>query len=228
MFSSGDAALPAAGMQAIPRQLRDGLPDGAVRTDARVEKAAPDRVRLESGEELAARRVVVATDGMEAARLCAEVDEPDWNGTTCLYFDAPAPPVAEPVLVLDGDGRGPVNNLCVPSQVTPSYAPAGRSLVSANVVGDSAMDDAALESAVRAQLRSWFGRQVDAWRHLRTYRIPLARPAQNPPTEPPDRVSSRLDGGLFVCGDHRDTGSIQGAMHAGRRAAEQLLAELGR
>jgi predicted NAD/FAD-dependent oxidoreductase len=30
--------------------------------------------------------------------------------------------------------------------------------------------------------------------------------------------------GLWVCGDHRDTGSIQGALVSGRRCADAILA----
>jgi predicted NAD/FAD-dependent oxidoreductase len=30
--------------------------------------------------------------------------------------------------------------------------------------------------------------------------------------------------GLYVCGDHRDTGSIQGALYSGRRCAEAIVA----
>jgi hypothetical protein len=33
----------------------------------------------------------------------------------------------------------------------------------------------------------------------------------------------RLEDGVFVCGDHRETASIQGALRAGRRAAEAVL-----
>ena len=35
-----------------------------------------------------------------------------------------------------------------------------------------------------------------------------------------------LGGGMFVCGDHRDTASIQGALFSGRRAARAALAHL--
>jgi predicted NAD/FAD-dependent oxidoreductase len=34
-------------------------------------------------------------------------------------------------------------------------------------------------------------------------------------------------GGLYVCGDHRDTASIQGALVSGARAAHAVLADLG-
>ena len=134
-------------------------------------------------------------------------------------------PVEEPVLVLDGDGAGPVNNLCFPSQVAPSYAPAGATLVSASVVGGAASDagDAALEAAVRRQMESWFGPEVRRWRHLRTYHIRHAQPEQRPGTLEPVERPVRLESGLFVCGDHRDTASLHGAMVSGRRAAESIV-----
>jgi predicted NAD/FAD-dependent oxidoreductase len=32
----------------------------------------------------------------------------------------------------------------------------------------------------------------------------------------------RVERGLYVCGDHRETASIEGALRSGRRAAEAL------
>src|SRR6185295_5813787 len=100
---------------------------------------------------------------------------------TCLYFAAPTAPVKGPVLVLDGERSGPVNNLCVVSEVAPSYAPPGSALVSACVLGVPEYDDAHLEQDVRAQFSTWFGSEVASWRHLRTYRIPEALPSTAPP-----------------------------------------------
>jgi hypothetical protein len=126
--------------------------------------------------------------------------------------------------VLDGEGDGPVNNLCVPSAVAPTYAPAGASLVSAAVLGRHA-DEAALVAAVRSQLERWFGAAVRSWRHLRTYRIVHAQPCQPPGRlEPPERPV-RVCPGLYAAGDHLDNASINGALVSGRRAADALLAD---
>ena len=138
---------------------------------------------------------------------------------TTLHYAADRSPVGEPVLVLNGEGSGPVNDLCVPSDVAPSYAPPGAALVSATVLGVPPLDDAALDAAVRDQLRGWFGAQVDGWRLLRALRLPFALPAQPPAALTPAERPVRLREGLFVCGDHRDTASLQGAMVSGRRAA---------
>ena len=50
-------------------------------------------------------------------------------------------------------------------------------------------------------------------------------PDQRPPMGRFRRVV-RLEPGLFVCGDHRDSGSIQGALVSGRRAAAAVLHDL--
>jgi hypothetical protein len=54
--------------------------------------------------------------------------------------------------------------------------------------------------------------------------VPNALPAM--PAPHPLRARVRLGDGLYVCGDHRDTSSIQGALASGRRAAHAVLADL--
>ena len=230
MFSSGSTALPGAGMRAIPLQLASGLPDNAVRTNCRVIELQTKKVRLESGEWVEGDAIVLASALTETPELLSRGPETRWCSTTCLYFSASMPPVRQPILILNGEGEGPVNNLCVPSQVAPSYAPDDRALVSASVIGgqDSSHDgfDSDLESAVRDQLHGWFGPQVEKWDLLRIYRIRHALPSQSPPhLEPPERPV-RIGERLYTCGDHLDTASIQGAMVSGRRAAEALLTDL--
>jgi predicted NAD/FAD-dependent oxidoreductase len=134
-----------------------------------------------------------------------------------MYFSAPHKPLTQPMLVLNGDGRGPINNLCVPSVVSPDYAPEGQTLISATSLADTT------ETAVLDQAQSWFGSQVTDWHHLRTYRIPYALPNQAAPALATPERDVRRAPGLFVCGDHMDNASINGAMVSGRRAAHAVL-----
>ncbi|MEM9109147.1 MAG: NAD(P)/FAD-dependent oxidoreductase [Planctomycetota bacterium] len=224
MFSSGDATLPAEGMEAIPRQIALGLPPESIRLNARVAGLQNRSVSLESGESIQARAVVVATESPVSAELLGESISPGSQGVTCLYFATDRPPINQPILVLNGEGHGPVNNLCVPSLLVPC-APEGRHLVSATVLGIPAQDDATLEREVREHLASWFGTEVNSWQILRTYRIPHALPRQRPPALSTPERPVRLQDGLYVCGDHRDNASINGAMVSGRRAAESILEE---
>jgi predicted NAD/FAD-dependent oxidoreductase len=79
---------------------------------------------------------------------------------------------------------------------------------------------------VLGQLADWFGSSVVAWRHLATYDIPYARPAQPPGALDPPQRPVRVRPGVYVCGDHRDNASIDGALTSGRRAADALLEDL--
>ncbi|MBY0458976.1 MAG: FAD-dependent oxidoreductase, partial [Gemmataceae bacterium] len=115
-FADGPGAVPARGMQAIPDQLAAKLPPDSVRLNVRVEAIRDNVVSLAGGEVLQARAVVLATEADVAARLLGGVaPEPAWNGCVTLYYAADTPPVDEPILMLDGQDRGPVNNAVVMS-----------------------------------------------------------------------------------------------------------------
>jgi len=222
MFALGSACLPAEGMEAIPRQLASALPPDTFRFGAKVVHVEPGLVRLPSGEEFQARAVVVAVEGPAAAKLLGDAIPSAGQSVTCLYFSALRAPIEQPILVLNGDGRGPINNLCVPTVVTASYGQGRAALVSVTVLGASSNADG-IEGAVREQLTDWFGSAAKDWRHLRTYQIPYALPRQAPPTLNVSGRPVRWGPGIYVCGDHRDNASIQGAMVSGRRAAEAVL-----
>ena len=225
-FVRGTPALPARGMQAIPDQLAARLPAGSVRLNHPVTRVAPDGVVSEDGL-LKAAAVIVATDPGTAARLLPALDAPAMRSVTTWYHLADQAPAqlsrGEPVLVLDGDRRGPLVNTVVLSQAAPSYAP-GRVQVSSSALGEH--PSAAAEGAARTHAARLHGVSPSAWEHVATYVIPEALPAMPPPHD--FRRPVRLDHGLYVAGDHRDSGSIQGALVSGRRAADAVLADLGR
>ena len=227
MFSTGDTVVPERGMGAIPEQLAARLPSGMLRMRSPVSEVWGHRVRLADGETIGAKAVVVAADPTGAVGLLPGMPAPRMNRVTCLYFAAPEPPVHGPWLVLNGEGRGLVNNVAVMSEVSPAYAPPGQALVSVSVLG-APPDAEAVQARVREELTGWFGSAVSAWRHLRTYVIAHALPAQAPPALEPPRRPVRISPGLYVCGDHRDNASIDGALGSGRRAAEAVLSDLGR
>jgi phytoene dehydrogenase-like protein len=197
MFSEGDTALPAHGMQAIPKLLGHELD---VRLNTKV-------------EQLPASLTVVAVEEPEAARLLGEAAPVGAKSVDCLYYAAEKAPVSEPILMLNGDGSGPINNCSVVSAVAPTYAPAGASLISVTVL------QRAHEPDVRSQLTQWFGDKVARWQHLRTYSISYAQPAQLFYKPKPVLVRP----GLYRCGDYAENASIDGALASGRRAAQALL-----
>ncbi|GAC1440713.1 MAG: NAD(P)/FAD-dependent oxidoreductase [Mycobacteriales bacterium] len=210
-FGRGTQSVPAAGMGAIPSQLADGLD---VELGHRVTS-----VRAGQVDGRRARAVVIATAAPQAEQLLPGLGVPRMNGVTTHYFLAGEPPVRDKAIVLDADRRGPVTNTVVLTNAAPSYAP-GRVLVSASVVAGDAR-----EQPVRTHLAWMYGGAVAGWQHVRQYEIRAGVPDMRPPLGDL-RKPVRLEPGLYVCGDHRDTGSIQGALVSGRRAAAAVRKDL--
>jgi phytoene dehydrogenase-like protein len=227
IFAEGDVALPAQGMKAIPDQLAENLPDGSIRTDVSVRSVQKGQVELNSGEIIKGRAVILATEGPETERLLGSRQTTNSRGELCLYFAAEVPPIEQPYLLLNGDKSGWINSLTVPSQVSASYAPPGQALISVVVVGHLSSDDNTVETAVRGQLTAWFGAGVSNWRHLKTFRIAHALPAQSPPMPDPTASQPQVQPGIFVCGEYSSVPGIQWAMLSGRLAAEAVIRHLG-
>ena len=216
---TGDAAVPAGGMGTISTQLASHLPPQAVRLEAPVSAVKPGEVRI-GDRVVAAQRVIVATEGPAAASLLG-LDAVESNPATCVWFAADEAPVDDRYLILDSSASGPALNIAVMSNVAPEYAPAGKTLIAAACPG---IHNPHAEAPVRKQLALIWGSAVESWRHLRTDTIAHGQPRQYPPFAPKKKID--LGEGLFVCGDHRDTASIQGALFSGRRCGEAVVESL--
>ncbi len=226
VFAEGDVALPSRGMGAIADQLAEDLPPGAVRTGNKVESIHSGSAVLTSGQSIKCRAVVVATEGPESLRLLGKPASIVSQGEHCLYFAAEKAPINAPYLILNGETTGRINSVTVPSIVAPSYAPTAEALISVVLIGQLTLDNDAAESAVRKELTDWFGPAVDQWRHLKTYRIKHALPAQAPPMPDPTVSTKPVSPGIYVCGEYGSVAGIQWALLSGRHAAEALTKEL--
>ncbi|MGO9216491.1 MAG: NAD(P)/FAD-dependent oxidoreductase [Streptosporangiaceae bacterium] len=245
----GTLCLPRRGIQAVPEQLAAALPPGTVRLETPVRALTGPGVLLADGRELPADAVVVATGATGAAAaeaLLPGLPVPQTRTVTTVYHAAPASPLAEPTLLVDTERE--ILNTCVLSEVSPGYS-GGRALISSSVLGSGGADR---EPAVRARLAALYETDTAGWEHLRSYTIEGALPAMpaplrlsqpsrvavvdstGPDSTGPDSTGPDSTGpdraGLggrrwYVCGDHRATGSVQGALASGARAAREVLAD---
>ncbi|MFD9691716.1 NAD(P)/FAD-dependent oxidoreductase [Kitasatospora sp. NPDC059088] len=213
----GSLCLPQDGIGAVPRQLAARLPTARLVCGTRVERVTAGGVALAGGPVLRTRAVVVATGMAQATRLLPGLEVPAARAVTTFYHAAPVSPLPEPTLVVDADRQ--VLNTVVLSEVVPGCSPDGRALVSTSVLGTDAD-----ERAARVRAGALYRADTSAWEQLEEYRIAEALPAGPAPL----RLSrtTRFAPGRYVCGDHRATGSVQGALASGARAAREVLADL--
>ncbi|GGV24511.1 oxidoreductase [Streptomyces longisporoflavus] len=217
-MARGTLCLPSDGIGSVPAQLAEGLPTGVLRLETPVEAVTDDGVLLADGREEPAAAVVVATDTRTAARLLPGLAVPDGRTVTTYYHATDTPPLHEPTLVTDSTLA--VLNTCVLTEAARTYAPPGTALVSTSVLGG---DPPGAETAVRRRLAELYGADTASWTLIAAYTIPDALPAMRPPW--PLSRTTRHAPGRYVCGDHRATGSVQGALASGTRAAREVLAD---
>lgn len=214
LFSWSRVAIPALGMQEIPRQIEQRLDPGRLLCNTRVVGLEDRRCWDDQGRSWEGEHLVVAVDGPAAASLLGEkVVAPPLRGTWCTYFSAPTRVLSDSRLHLVTD-PGPVAHMVELSQVSSDYAPPGSHLLSISSEGPCS------ESELRQQLSLWFGPQrVESWRFLRQYAIPQALPGFGAG----QRASqARLGEGLWRCGDAWNYPSLNGAISSGRKVAEAL------
>jgi len=220
----GRWCVPARGIAAIPQRLAESLPSGAVRLETEVLTVHANGV-VTADEVLRSSAVVVATDPAAAVELLPGLHEPQLRSVTSFHHATTLPaPRGEPAVLVDADPHSPVARTAAISQAVPGRSPDGRTLISTNVVGHTGTRTSELESAVRARLGELYPGGDDRWECVAVHHFPHAVPAMTSPHN--FRRPVRLIHGLYVCGDHRGTAGIDGAMESGRRAARSVLADL--
>ena len=217
MLFIGDAAIPSRGMGAISEQLSKQINESSIRLTSPVDKVEGKKVILESGESFLPSNLIIATEGPATAKLLGQ-ESPLSRSVSCIYFSAPQAPSSSKAILLNGEKNGPALNVAIMSNISPSYSKNGKALIAVaipNTIKTDSMEN------ILIQMRKWFGDSVDSWEHIKTYSIEHGQPDLRPGD--PFRKSIKNSEGVYICGDHRDTPSIQGALVSGRRAAEICL-----
>lgn len=189
-----------------------------------------------------AQNIVSSFPGFESMK---DAKKQAQRSVGCIYYGFNTPvPVKDPILILNGAERKPVtqypvNNVCFPSTVNAGYAPDGCHLCSVTIL-EPALNafegrDEELDEAVREQLKSWFpdyATDIETrWENKGIYRIKNAQPGQFKGPVPANVNGGRdctvyrgqnLPKGLFLCGDHMSTATLNGALESGVKAGKEV------
>ncbi|MFN8615425.1 MAG: FAD-dependent oxidoreductase [Vampirovibrionales bacterium] len=206
MFATGTAALPAEGMEALPKTMAKNLSHTEFCLNMGVQSATRNSVLLESGQTLTANKVIWAAPNAPIGSAKQE-----WRATTCVYYMAPVAPIAEKVLLVNGTGEGLINTVCVPTMIQPAYRKETTEghLVSVSLLGTHPNP----RPKVEAELAKWFGADALAsWQWIKTNVIPQALPVWHGETPPQDEDHK----GIWHCGDTTTYPSLNGALASGR------------
>jgi hypothetical protein len=223
MFSDGDVAIPALGMQEMPKQLLSRLPIDAIQYHKTVVDINGSTVSLYDGTQLEAKQILIATHANDFSNRFFSKQKNEKQQVTNVYFEASEAPTGKAIVVLNASkAKKWVNNLTVLSNVSQDYAPEGKVLISVSLNGIPNEDDATVAENMKLELLPWFGKQVKNWKLLKTYRIPYALPNQQHVQNDLAFSDFKIADSLFICGDHLLNGSINAAFKSGRLVAEAM------
>ncbi|MGW8553265.1 FAD-dependent oxidoreductase [Streptomyces tubercidicus] len=229
-YAEGGLWLPAGGAAAVPELLAAALPPGTVRTSVQVTAVSTTGVSTAEHGQIPCRAVLVATGAREAAELLPGLRVPAFHPVTVLHHTAAVASgsrgaaARDTALILPTDG--PVAYTYAAGAIDPSRTPPGRTLITTAVLGAAAaLPLSVLDRTVRHRLDRIYGGHTEDRQLLTAHHHPYAVPAMPAPYDPERTV--RVLAGLYVCGDHRDTSTLQGALNSGRRAARAVLQDFG-
>lgn len=224
MFSQGDAAIPELGMEEIPKQLVALLPKDTIKYNVKVTNVENNTIETENGSIFTSDKIIIATEATGFAKKYLHETQTKSHQVTNIYFQANEAPTNKAVVILNAsENKKWVNNLSVMTNLSSSYAPKGKVLLSVSINGIATIEDETLASNSKNELKQWFGNQVENWKLLKIYKINYALPDLKSLKDNNSESDFKINENLFLCGDHLLNGSINAAMKSGRNVAENII-----
>lgn len=213
-FVTGNSGLPANGVRDFSEALASRLSD--IRFKVQVNSIKKNVVRTSKGK-FEADAIIVATDATTAAQLLDLTEVPQLVGCTTWYHSTKEAPTHSKSLIIDSQNRGPVVNTLVISNMMPSYAPAGKNLISSTSILPTT------ESEVRRHLALLYGTDTRKWKLVAKYEIPSALPLAG--LEKSLISGAHVKDSIYIAGDYKSAPSQNGALLSGRLAALSVLVD---
>lgn len=205
-FIKGSPVLIDGGVGRVSEAMAAGLD---IEFNLEVNSVSQSKVATSQGE-FEADLVVVATDPISASNLLG-ISAPRMQYSETWYFDISEGEITSKFLRVGG--KGPVTNSIALSNVAPSFAPTGHTLLAATTLM------AADELSVRNHLAQLWGVETTRWRLLTTRVIPNSLPYKAPRS---DFIADLQVNGVWCAGDWRTTPSQQGALLSGKLVANEI------
>lgn len=211
-FSTGRVAVPKKGMQEIPLQMSRKLDSTRIKLCVAVKEFSENRVVLTDGQEIQAKAVVCAFDPIVPPKTEGECER--YRSVTNYYFSTKDSLSWGKWLLLVPPQYGfYVNNISVISDVSSAYSCDNQKLLSVSIIGPQDPGEAIVANELK-QIAN-FDLKLE---FIKKFKIEKALPKNY------NNEQSVFKNGIYFCGDHLSSPSINGALKSGRLTAEEILA----
>ena len=222
MFGDGDAALPKAGMEAIPKQLYDKLKTTNFTFNTNVVSIKEGEITLEDQTQLESHVTIVATDASGLV-MSEKHKSMTWKSCQTLYFETNHRVIRSELIGLIPKQCALINNIFYHTSLKTMSNP-NKELLSVTVIEHQNLSDEILVSRVKDELQEYCG--IVSPKFIKLYSIPKALPKLQDLKCDLNPSDTYLEPGVFLAGDTLLNGSLNAAMISGERAAMGVIERL--
>jgi len=216
MFSGGQAAIPAKGIQEIPNQLASKLKKTTIEFEKSVQSVTGNKIVFNDESQQQFDYCIIAT---EASNLIPNLKNTEvvWKSTQTLYFEVSTEAVFNKKMIglLANESKALINSICFPYTENSTNA-----LLSVTIVKAHDFSEFELVKEVKKELNKYF--KIDPSKYLKTIDITKALPNLLDVRYSVNPSETQLTESIFLAGDTMLNGSLNGAMHAGELAAQAV------
>ncbi|AUC84246.1 oxidoreductase [Polaribacter sp. ALD11] len=215
MFGEGDAAIPKAGIQAIPNQLQQNLKNTTFLFNTKVADIKDGIITLNNGEKLESHFSIVTAD---ASNLISNLKNQATNWKSCdtLYFETEKRVIQKKLIGLIPKENTLINNIFYHTSLK-TVTKTEKELLSVTVINSKNLSEEKLVAEVKKELQEYCN--IDSCTFIKRYKIPMALPKLNHLQYEMLPSETRLTTNVFLAGDAQLNGSLNAAMISGERAA---------
>ena len=219
MFGTGNAAVPKAGIQAIPDQLKNQLKTTEILFNTKVKSVIDGQITLEDGTILESDFTIMAT---ESTALLSNSSKKSikWKSCFTLYFETEKRVIAKPLIGLLPEENSLINNLFYNTSLKTALN-GGKELLCVTVIDNHGLKGDELTQKVKSELKEHFN--IDVLRWIKTYEIPKALPDLKEIKYTLTATESRYSEKIFLAGDTLVNGSLNAAMLSGEHVALEVI-----
>lgn len=219
MFGEGHAAIPKAGMEAIPKQLLNNLKTTTFQYNTEVANVKDGQITLTNGSKLESDFIIsTIPPGCLVSNIKNQPTE--WRSCVTLYFETNKRVIHKPLIGLIVKPDSLVNNIVYNSSLASVTKPA-HELLCVTVIDDQNLSDHELVTAVEQELKVLCN--ISITRFIKQYRITKALPKLENLKYEMKPSETQLSKSLFVAGDTQLNASFNAAMISGEQAALAVI-----
>ena len=219
MFGAGSAAIPKAGIEAIPKQLFQNLSNTTFKFNTKVTAIGDGQITLEDKTKFKSLCTIDATNLLSHSRNHST----KWKSCHVLYFETENKIIRKKLIGLVPEKETIINNIFYHTSLKTAEI-AKKELLSVTVFDNNNLAELALIKHVRNELQKHC--RINPGRFIKRYYIPQALPNLEDLQYDMTHLQTCLTENIFLAGDTQLNGSLNAAIISGEKAAMRVIEKL--